>query len=85
MFIRSRLRVTAGILLNISLIYDLGIYDLQFDTKFSEIRFAGAKLLKISLLRHKKGLESTFFHQKTNFFLIFVCFINTLRYICRRI
>jgi DNA-binding protein HU-beta len=34
---------------------------------------------------HKKGGESTFFYEKSHFFRFFVCFLNTLPYICGRI
>jgi len=43
---------------------------------------SGAKLRKISRFKHKNGSDSTFFYEKTHFFAIFVCFINTFPYIC---
>jgi DNA-binding protein HU-beta len=43
------------------------------------------KIRKISVIRQKKGANSTFFHEILHFFHFFVCFMNCFAYICERI
>ena len=51
----------------------------------SKFHILSTKLRKISVFKHKNGSIDTFFQQKSHFFPVFVCFFNTLPYICVRI
>jgi len=45
-------------------------------------RFSGAKIRKKPLKRHKNNWIKDFFRVFLHFFLFFVCFMETIFYIC---